>query len=527
MKIGEVISTLDSPTHLKVVIQLTPNDEEEWPEVRAGEFVEIRDDRGRIFITRVIKPHVFSPFYSDKRLVQDALYRGDTRILIAGGANIHYRLCEVRVLGVILGNNKVESPSIVPLPGSEAHTSDPQRILRFFGLKEDGLNIGKILPHQNLNITIDPISLFAHMAIVGTTNSGKSYSAAVLAEELHNHDFSVLIIDPHGEYNSLKESINPAISFNVVEYCLPQPYHTTYGVRNPIKIHISDLTAEDLIEVANLQGDQQRNLLYYTLRRLIGKRYTLEKLEESIHEVGRNKKFRKDTIDSVINRIHSLETLGIITNNERESIKMEKLIKSRQITIINLSNNPNIIAQRILVAVTLRKLFRKRMSNRVGRFITIIDEAHRYAPSDESTIAKDIIIRIAREGRKFGVGLVLVSQSPKDLDARVLKLCNTRLILRLDNPSDLNAIKPYIGMLDENIIESIPFFPPGQGILSSSFIRAPLLIKIRERYTKHKAVTGGMITEIPSIEIEASHYESNSAAFKREKTSLESFFFKK
>jgi len=190
-----------------------------------------------------------------------------------------------------------------------------------------------------------------------------------------------------------------------------------------------------------------------------------------------------------------------------EGFDPNQIVRPNAITVINLSGTET-SAERILVAAILRRIFAKRKLGVLPKFICVVEEIHRYAPAETSTVAKGAVATIVKEGRKFGAGLVAVSQSPKDLDPNILKLCNTRIILRLDNPLDLAAIRPYVGTLPEELLETLPFFPAGRSILSGLMSRVPAIVDIRLRRTKHSGGTG----EAKTREIEYSTVESRSIA---------------
>ena len=498
VKIGEIISDLELPNHLRAVVQLS-----EGADIRAGQFVEIRDDKREvIYLGQIVKPHIFNPYYADRRLVQETLNRGDTRSFIPAGDAWTVKTAQVRILGVI-GQGRIDFAGWAPEPGSEVHMVEKARLRDFFGFRDGGLWIGNLHYHEDVKVELPVEPFFYHMAILGTVGSGKSYAAGVLCEELYEKGLPVVVIDPHGEYRTLSEpSENDLRSCSVTEYS-PPAYHIK-GT-NVISLRLDDLTGDDIIELAGLFGDQQQNLVYLAVRRLkaIGGSYELEDLISTIEDTGTVRKFRRDTIDSVINRIRTLEEYGILG----AGFNPNDLVRPNNISVINLRGTET-SAERILVAAILRRVFALRKLGKLPKFVCIVEEAHRYAPAGVSTVAKGSLTTIAKEGRKFGAGLVVVSQSPKDLDPDVLKLCNSRLIFRLDNPLDLSAVRPYLGMLPEELSDMLPFFPAGRAILSGLMCRVPTIVDIRQRRTRH----GGGTAEISAADIDVSILEARSIA---------------
>ena len=135
-----------------------------------------------------------------------------------------------------------------------------------------------------------------------------------------------------------------------------------------------------------------------------------------------------------------------------------------------------------------------------------VEEAHNYIPEKtgkENAMAKGILRTIAREGRKFGAALVIISQRPKYLDTTTLANCNTHLILRITNPYDLDHIKASSEGLDSSSISILPSLRVGEGMLIGEAVSAPTLVRIRERKSqpsKHES----------TLEESAKKYSSSS-----------------
>src|SRR5262249_45450930 len=95
------------------------------------------------------------------------------------------------------------------------------------------------------------------------------------------------------------------------------------------------------------------------------------------------------------------------------------------------------------------------------------------------TPSVDVIRKIITEGRKFGTGLMLVSQRPSRLDETALSQCNTFLIFRLVNPRDQAFVEKVMENLSKDDSRLLPGFGPGQGIVSGQAVRFPLLVQVK------------------------------------------------
>jgi uncharacterized protein len=126
--------------------------------------------------------------------------------------------------------------------------------------------------------------------------------------------------------------------------------------------------------------------------------------------------------------------------------------------------------------------YRANLSGRIAPFMTVIEEAHTFIPSQREGTSDAVSIstvrRIITEGRKFGTGLMLISQRPSRLDETIISQCNSFLILRLVNPKDQNFVRAIMENLTEADARLIPGFGPGQGIVSGQVVRFPLPVQV-------------------------------------------------
>ena len=110
----------------------------------------------------------------------------------------------------------------------------------------------------------------------------------------------------------------------------------------------------------------------------------------------------------------------------------------------------------------------------------VVEEAHILAPQNRSSNSKYWITRIAREGRKFGLGLCLVSQSPKSVDAETLSQANNMIILRLVEPKDQRHVQTASESLSEDLVKQLPSLNIGEALVLGLMTKVPTLVKINE-----------------------------------------------
>ena len=110
----------------------------------------------------------------------------------------------------------------------------------------------------------------------------------------------------------------------------------------------------------------------------------------------------------------------------------------------------------------------------------VVEEAHILAPQNRKADSKTWITRVAREGRKFGLGLCLVSQSPKSVDRETLSQANNMIIMRLVEPNDQKHVQSASESLSEDLINQLPSLNIGEGLILGLMTKIPTLVKIDE-----------------------------------------------
>jgi DNA helicase HerA-like ATPase len=162
----------------------------------------------------------------------------------------------------------------------------------------------------------------------------------------------------------------------------------------------------------------------------------------------------------------------------------EEIVSPGMVSIFYLAGYDH-INQSAIVSIVLEALFAHRatLTNRIPPFQAVIEEAHNFIPSrqegTDETPSLPTIRKVITEGRKFGTGLVLISQRPSRLDETTLAQCNSFLVLRLVNPRDKSFVRAVMENLSEADANILQTFGPGQGIVSGQAVRFPLLVKVK------------------------------------------------
>lgn len=351
------------------------------------------------------------------------------------------------------------------------------------------VRIGSLQQDQSIPsmVMVDEL-LSKHFAILGTTGTGKSCAVALLLRAVlkRNPQAHIVLLDPHNEYSScfgqMAELVTPD------DLTLPfwlMTYEETIEVL--VGKHIDNARdIEVLGELIPIAKAIYANKNSGSVRTRLQRRTS----DSNVFSVDTPVPYRiSDLITLLEQNIGRLDQRGAlapykrlksrletITRDPRYSFMFGKLtvqddmaavlgrlfripVNGKPITIIELSGFPSEITN-VVVSVLCRMTFDFALWSEGAVPITLVcEEAHRYVPEDSSLgfePTKRAMARIAKEGRKYGVSLGLISQRPAELDATILSQCNTVFAMRLSNEKDQEIVKAAISDAAASLMEFIP-----------------------------------------------------------------------
>ncbi|WP_242919728.1 ATP-binding protein [Pontibacter liquoris] len=124
-------------------------------------------------------------------------------------------------------------------------------------------------------------------------------------------------------------------------------------------------------------------------------------------------------------------------------------------------------------------------------YVLVLEEAHNYIPKatnrEDKNVSREVFERIAREGRKYGLSLVVSSQRPSELSTTVLSQCNSYIVHRIQNPEDQEYIRKLLPSVSQDLLKQIPILGQGVGLIFGDCVRAPMQIKVKEPAPKPKS----------------------------------------
>jgi len=412
---------------------------------------------------------------------------------------------KVLVLGCAAeGDYRTLNPLNYPVnPGAEVILPPADAVKRILTGDEEvhRLKLGWLVGRRDVDVEIKTNPIVArHMAILAMTGGGKTVAARRVIRELLDAKYPMVILDPHGDYLGFwaKRELFPK---NTIKVFYPH-VRVQEETRDLIAYLIREMTQgltepqRDVYEQALEQTkiDADGNEVSVFIDRLFGEL-------ENIRTTG-NTRLHPGTIPAVKRGLRivqgHLEAMKQSNDRLRDRLKEfpfeplpdpitrpYEIVQPGQASIIYLGGYDH-LTQSTMVALVLKHLFEKRasLSNEIPPLLCVIEEAHNFIPSagegQRNTPSVEIIRKVITEGRKFGVGLLLISQRPSRLDETTLSQCNTYMIFRLVNPRDQSFVERVMENLSRADSRLLPGFGPGQGIVSGQGVRFPLLIQVQQ-----------------------------------------------
>lgn len=408
-----------------------------------------------------------------------------------------------------------------PIPGAlvyPATTNDLRQI--YAGDGRSSIPVGTVFPTRDIRagLYIDAL-LGKHFALLGSTGTGKSTAAALILHRICESapDGHIVMIDPHGEYAAAFTQTGmifdvsnlqmPYWLMNFEEHC--EVFLTSSGndrqedmdilskcllaarakhrladsmgkitVDSPIPYLLSDLT--NLIQTEMGKLDKATSTAPYM------------RIKTKIDELRADPRFQfmfsgmlvGDTMAEFISKIFRLPSRG------------------KPISIIDVSGVPSDITSTV-VAVLSRMVFDFAIwarDEQTRPVLLVCEEAHRYVPSerhaDGSSVGR-ILSRIAKEGRKYGVSLGLITQRPSDLAEGVLSQCGTIISMRLNNDRDQAFVKAAMPEGARGFLDSIPALRNRECIICGEGVSVPMRIGFDElEEARRPASADPSITEL-------------------------------
>lgn len=372
----------------------------------------------------------------------------------------------VTYIGVVK-NGKLVRDKVNAIPGKNVYSVEANILKAVYGIEDDKQKVGYLKKMPMCSMTLDANLIFnPHLFIVGKTGSGKSY---FMKNYIANIGEEFWLFSPSDEYNDM----------------------ITKKKSKQYNDFILDLNVDSISYYVNLSASEElilRNVEFQTY-----KVYSYKELIDEIYEYYRKKKSAKSTqlsFDFGENSMQDIE-LPAYANSLIAKLKNIRHLKfSKDSKMLQIPKSSIVfdlgeytqLEQECILNYYLYKLLQRCKKTKVEnrkKQIVVIEEAHNYIPSVKSTLSKDIIVRLSREGRKYGISLCFITQRPRFFDQTALSQSGNKIIFSLPNPDDV-----------KHIMEDIPFYKP------------ELAMKIQSQRTGECVVAGDAYNDVLEVVIE-------------------------
>jgi DNA helicase HerA-like ATPase len=401
-----------------------------------------------------------------------------------------------RVLGFLTERGELQLPKKAITPGKPVYIAPSELLEKFYSYsKDEAIRVGSLITRSEVPVALSVKGFRRHLALLAQTGSGKTYLAGILADELLALGGTLVMLDPHADYVFLGRNVDGKrheLSDRITIFRNPASTgrysEGEVGKVEPYEICFSDLDISEICMIANI-GKGMTNIqdgLEEALEHLKAEKDVFQP-EDLLNELKAEGWKERGIEPSKIRGakaaqkyIKQIVKMNVFTST---STSIDALLRPRYLSDIDLSGLSDQVADYIAFRL-LSDIYEKVSS---GDFpypvFVFVEEAHRFIPYQGNTRSSRIIKKIAAEGRKFGVFLVIITQRPSKIHPDALSQCNSQIVMRITNPDDQQAIAKSSERLGEALLGDLPGLNTGEAVVVGEMTRAPVMMKVKRRRT--------------------------------------------
>jgi len=402
-----------------------------------------------------------------------------------------------------------------PVPGQLVYEVSYDDLESIYGVNDSNhFHIGTVFPQHVTPASIKTDNMLGkHFAVLGSTGTGKSCTVALLIHRIVERMpmGHIIILDPHNEYASAFEERGE--HFDIGNLRLPywmmnfeEHVEMFIGRRRSVEREVEiDILRRGIyaarVEAAtNIQADKitvnspipyKLSFLLQYLENSMGKLDNPEKLTPFMRLKAKVEELRRDVRFSFM-------FSGLLAHDNLKNVIKDLLrfpVNNRPVSTIDLSGVPSEIVN-VVVSMISRLVFDFAVWSRgenARPILLVCEEAHRYIPTEENTVfgsSRKAIERIAKEGRKYGVSLGLVSQRPADVSESALSQCGTIFAMRMNNERDQRFVEHVMPEGSKGALEALSSLQNREALVVGEGVRAPVRV-LFDKLEEHKRPSGG------------------------------------
>jgi DNA helicase HerA-like ATPase len=482
-KIGRVVSTEKSPSFIDVDVRLDPG-----KIIRPGQllFVDISEEepRHRFAILRVSNAMEINPYETPlSSQVRDAFNIESSR----GREDLlrKYVVVSSEVIEIITidsnGNFIFEEPSFIIPAGAEVFETLPEMTSAVLGFPDKDLPttivIGTAIGNEDITVSLDANkTLPRHILIVGSTGTGKSYLIGKITEELKRLGIRHVNIDVHGELCDATTQLGGQI-------LVPG---------KNLSVRLSSLEEPEVLGMIPIQNQLHIDIVsraFLNLKKK-GGYFDVDSFEDEALNVAHQFGSGKSTLSIISARVQTLNNISFLGSG----FDWVKSLKEKGALVNVDCRNLGHWELRTVVGAIARELMFLRKRGAIEPLVISMDEAHMFLPAGDSVTSSQVLAELIRMGRHYGVGIIVSSQSPGDIDRRITKITNTRFVFAIE-PTELASISGLLGDTPRDLMNNLPRLRVGTCLIAGSreTVKHSLVAQIGGRTTKDGGTTPPML----------------------------------
>jgi hypothetical protein len=323
-----------------------------------------------------------------------------------------------------------------------------------------------------------------HTFLCGQSGSGKTYSLGVILERLlMETDLRVIVLDPNSDFvrlHRLRPGADPALASRYEKAAGAIAVYSAHasGERR-LRIHAADVDPATQAAALRLDPIADRDE-YAALAAFLASENTptIEALTGSDQPEARNLGLRLANL--------GVDRYTLWARGEEGSVLDAVHDESVRCVVIDLGSLPSREEQSLVAAVVLGDLWRRRTER--SPVLIVIDEAHNVCPARPAdpliALATDHAIRIAAEGRKFGLYLLVSTQRPQKIPENVLSQADNLVLLRLNSMADAAFAQAVFSFVPPSLIQRSATFRQGEGLIAGKISPEPALLRFGARISE-------------------------------------------
>ena len=392
-----------------------------------------------------------------------------------------------------------------PLPGQPIFVATVGELSRIYNRPDKpSIHIGSLSQASGLPVYLMTNELLGkHFAVLGTTGSGKSCSVTVLLQAILDVAPSghIILLDPHNEYSKAfgtkAEVIDPT-TLNLPHWLLnfEECSELFVGKSEFAATSQTNILKEAILSARRSFGTAGIAADNITVDTPVPYKLGAVLAAVELQATGLTAS-KRESHDKIINKIKSMQADkrfsflvrpdAEVTDGLADIIKQYLRIPvgDKPISIIDLSGVPSDVVD-VVVSVLCRMVFDFAVwSPRPVKvpILLVCEEAHRYAPRSDAAAfqpTKQALARIAKEGRKYGVSLGLISQRPSELAETILSQCNTLIALRMSNEQDQHFVQRALPDAVRSLIDSLPTLRAQEALIVGEGTAVPVRVRFSD-----------------------------------------------